>query len=93
MEKLRKIIQQEVRRAIMEAEQGNEPERKVPGNISTIGKDLSDQGSNYKSVTSMQQVVDLFNTTIVQPLELQNPEVRNQPFFKQAINKIYTTYK
>lgn len=69
-----------------------EVDAKIPSNITTISKDLSDQSSNFKQVNSKDRMVQLFDV-IVSKIKENNPDFVESPLFKQAIIAIYNKYK
>jgi hypothetical protein len=69
-----------------------EVEAKIPSSISTISKDLADQGSNFKQITTKDKMVQLLDT-IVAKMKENNPEFVEGSQFKQAVLVFYNKYK
>jgi hypothetical protein len=70
----------------------NEIDTKLPPNITTISKDLADQGSNFKQVNTKDRMIQLFDM-IVSKIKENNSEFADSPSFRQAIVAIYNKYK
>ena len=68
------------------------PGAKIPSSISTISKDLADQGSNFKQITTKDKMVQLLDT-IVAKMKENNPEFVEGSQFKQAVLVFYNKYK
>jgi hypothetical protein len=69
-----------------------EVEAKIPSSIATISKDLADQGSNFKQITTKDKMVQLLDT-IVAKMKENNPEFVEGSQFKQAVLVFYNKYK
>ena len=69
-----------------------EVEAKIPSSISTISKDLADQGSNFKQIATKDKMVQLLDT-IVAKMKENNPEFVEGSQFKQAVLVFYNKYK
>lgn len=76
---------------IKEQEQ-QKPEVKLSPSIKTISKDLSDQGSNFKQITTKDKMVQLLDI-IVGKIKEHNPDFVEKGQFKQAIIAFYNKYK
>ena len=76
---------------IKEQEQ-QKPEVKLSPSIKTISKDLSDQGSNFKQITTKDKMVQLLDI-IVGKIKEHNPDFVEGGQFKQAIIAFYNKYK
>lgn len=76
---------------IKEQEQ-QKPEVKLPPSIKTISKDLSDQESNFKQITTKDRMVQLLDI-IVGKIKEHNPDFVEGGQFKQAIIAFYNKYK
>jgi hypothetical protein len=70
----------------------NEIEAKIPSSITTISKDLADQGGNFKQITTKDKMVQLLDV-IVTKMKENNPEFIESSQFKQAVFAFYTKYK
>jgi hypothetical protein len=68
------------------------PGAKIPSSIATISKDLADQGSNFKQITTKDKMVQLLDT-IVAKMKENNPEFVEGSQFKQAVLVFYNKYK
>lgn len=94
MEKFRKIIQQEVRRAIMEAEAV--PPQDAPKTSAFVGaimKDLTDQGTNFKNIDNAIKFQQLFDGIVAQITAAQNvKDASGLAWLKTAINTIRSEY-
>ena len=76
---------------IKEQEQ-QKPEVKLSPSIKTISKDLSDQGSNFKQISTKDRMVQLLDI-IVGKIKEHNPDFVEGGQFKQAIIAFYNKYK
>ena len=76
---------------IKEQEQ-QKPEVKLSPSIKTITRDLSDQGSNFKQITTKDKMVQLLDI-IVDKIKEHNPDFVEGGQFKQAIIAFYKKYK
>lgn len=76
---------------IKEQEQ-QKPEVKLSSSIKTISKDLSDQGSNFKQISTKDKMVQLLDI-IVGKIKEHNPDFVEGTQFKQAIIAFYNKYK
>jgi len=76
---------------IKEQEQ-QKPEVKLSPSIKTISKDLSDQGSNFKQITTKDKMVQLLDI-MVDKIKEHNPDFVEGGQFKQAIIAFYNKYK
>jgi len=76
---------------IKEQEQ-QKPEVKLSPSIKTISKDLSDQGSNFKQITTKDKMVQLLDI-MVGKIKEHNPDFVEGGQFKQAIIAFYNKYK
>lgn len=101
MEKFRKIIQQEVRRAIMEAEAApsqdapkiSQDAPKTSAFVGAIMKDLTDQGTNFKNIDNAIKFQQLFDGIVDQITAAQNVEdASGLAWLKTAINTIRSKY-
>jgi hypothetical protein len=70
----------------------NEVEAEIPSSITTISKDLADQGGNFKQITTKDKMVQLLDV-IVTKMKENNPEFTESSQFKQAVLAFYTKYK
>ena len=69
-----------------------EQEQELSTYIKTISKDLADQGSNFKQITTKDKMVQLLDT-IVAKMKENNPEFVEGSQFKQAVLVFYNKYK
>jgi hypothetical protein len=69
-----------------------EQEQKQSSSVKTISKDLSDQGSNFKQITTKDKMVQLLDA-IIDKIRENNPDFIEKPSFKQAILTFYKKYK
>ena len=69
-----------------------EQEQELSTSIKTISKDLADQGSNFKQITTKDKMVQLLDT-IVAKMKENNPEFVEGSQFKQAVLVFYNKYK
>jgi hypothetical protein len=70
----------------------NEVEAEVSTNITTISKDLADQASNFKQITTKDKMVQLLNAIVAKTKE-NNPKFTESPQFKQAVLQFYNEHK
>lgn len=73
-------------------EEQQKPEVKLSSSIKTISKDLSDQGSNFKQISTKDKMVQLLDI-IVGKIKEHNPDFVEGTQFKQAIIAFYNKYK
>ena len=69
-----------------------EQEQELSTYIKTISKDLADQGSNFKQITTKDKMVQLLDI-IVAKMKENNPEFVEGSQFKQAVLVFYNKYK
>lgn len=69
-----------------------EVDDKIPSNITTISKDLVDQGGNFKQINTKDRMVQLLDIMVTKMKE-NNPKFIESPQFKQAVLAFYNKYK
>ena len=69
-----------------------EQEQELSTYIKTISKDLADQGSNFKQITTKDKMVQLLDI-IVAKMKENNPEFVEGSQFKQEVLVFYNKYK
>lgn len=69
-----------------------EQEQEQSSTVKIIAKDLSDQGSNFKQITTKDKMVQLLDA-IIDKIRENNPDFVEKPSFKQAILTFYKKYK
>jgi hypothetical protein len=63
--------------------------KKTTSSINTINKDLDDQKSNFKNITTKDKMIELVDSIF----NRLDPKFKDSPMFKQAILDIYKKYK
>jgi hypothetical protein len=69
-----------------------EQEQEQSSSVKIISKDLADQGSNFKQITTKDKMVQLLDI-IVTKMKENNPEFVEGSQFKQAVLVFYNKYK
>jgi len=69
-----------------------EQEQEQSSSVKIISKDLADQGSNFKQITTKDKMVQLLDI-IVAKMKENNPEFVEGSQFKQAVLVFYNKYK
>jgi len=90
--KLKQIIKEEIIKTIIEvaptAPSTSNP-NKPDSSVATISKDLEDQSSNFKNISTKEKMEQLLDALV----KKLNPEFKETPAFKQAILSFYNKNK